>query len=300
MKKLLLITFLFIGMSYTAFCQCYLSFKVVDALGNADTVTIRAKDGATENLDEHLEEVNLFGTEPKDLDLRIIRRTDINYSYNNINYWLYCDCKEDYDRHRNIFVKTLESNLDFKVDYRPYINDNTQFALKVYAKNYPVTIYALKPLEPNLSSFCWIDNTIQYSFFNEEGKWIDTIILDNNHGSYGDPFVYPDFLERNDVSLVTFENEEENLIVALNIYVNGSIDEDKKLNLIYPNPSKEYLIIENGKEGEKFEIVDLEGKLIQTFIIESYPYSLDISKLSIGTYFLKNAERINIYKFIKE
>ena len=69
---------------------------------------------------------------------------------------------------------------------------------------------------------------------------------------------------------------------------------------LYPNPAKDYIMIENGEDGERFELINLEGVLVKSFVVESYPYHLDTLELPRGTYFLKNTTGTIIHKFIKE
>ena len=72
----------------------------------------------------------------------------------------------------------------------------------------------------------------------------------------------------------------------------------KHSHSLFPNPVRDFLIIENGYTGESFFIVNIEGQTVKKFIVEVYPYRLDVSGLVQGVYFLRGKE--TSIKFIKE
>jgi len=72
------------------------------------------------------------------------------------------------------------------------------------------------------------------------------------------------------------------------------------LHLLFPNPTKHHIFIDDGKYGEQFNVLDLEGRKKQSFIAEIYPYKLDTTQLAKGIYFLQRSSSRSIYKFIKE
>ncbi|GHV36230.1 hypothetical protein FACS1894178_7200 [Bacteroidia bacterium] len=70
---------------------------------------------------------------------------------------------------------------------------------------------------------------------------------------------------------------------------------------IYPNPVTNELHIANYnlQNGIKLEIIDLSGKIISTFYLQPYRYSIDVSQLKNGIYFLRIDSKF-IQKFTKE
>jgi Secretion system C-terminal sorting domain len=62
---------------------------------------------------------------------------------------------------------------------------------------------------------------------------------------------------------------------------------------IYPNPAKDFLIVEGIVEVERIQIVDLNGKVIRTVEIEQNEVgrTLNISELTNGMYILKKIKR---------
>lgn len=70
---------------------------------------------------------------------------------------------------------------------------------------------------------------------------------------------------------------------------------------IYPNPSKEYITISEGNAGDKFEIVNIEGKTFANLSIDNYPYQYSITQLPKGIYYIVNrTSNKDLGKFVKE
>jgi PKD repeat protein len=67
--------------------------------------------------------------------------------------------------------------------------------------------------------------------------------------------------------------------------------EDASANgfVIYPNPTQDYLILkgEKLKDFSKIEILNLEGKVVKSFKIESAEMKLDLTQFAAGSYNLK-------------
>jgi len=241
------------------------TIEIRDFQNNTDTVVLVVKEGATSGIDPELGEINLYGQEPsKVLEARIIQRTAWDSTVENI------DLKVDFRFDDSLKLPTLDMDI-------PYF-------IKVYAQHYPVSIHLI-----GMEGICDSCVHLQRQQYNEyDGKRIE--------GTYGiEYFIKPP------LHLCTFKDASENNLLWLRLEHYVSIGEDVyNQQHLYPNPTKDYIIIENGKLGERFEIVNLDGKLIQSFTIESYPYRLDTAKLIKGTYFLKNSVGTIIHKFIKE
>ena len=246
--------------------------KVEDAKGNIDSVIFYVKEGATKGIDSHLGEVNLYGTEPKgDLDIRIIQRKKES------EYWF------------EYYEPSASEDIDLKIDYRfdsTFHNGNSScpssYVIKVNAKHYPVSIFLTET-----TLFTYVFDLEQFK--EKDGSYV--VGGENSIYSFYGSFPY---------LLYTFNDSLENNLLRFSQQMLVSIEEIINQPLLYPNPSKEYIVIKDGKYGEKFEIINSEGKLIQSFVVETYPYHLDTSSLPLGSYILKNADGTIINKFIKE
>lgn len=73
---------------------------------------------------------------------------------------------------------------------------------------------------------------------------------------------------------------------------------------IFPNPATNYLRIENPQNRDlSFEIFNTKGQIIKTIWKMENSYSINISELNVGLYFIRISEngiRIKTLKFIKE
>jgi len=283
-------------------------FKLVlaaeDAVGNTDTVVFYVKEGATNGIDTELGEVNLYGLSPQgDLDLRIIQRTTVNcacagqYDYGQPMYqrygWL-CptnlnpDGYDPCDFGNAMLVYSSAENIDLKVDYRYDSTINIQkknfifpdhlysCVIKVYAKHYPVSI--------------------RYNWY---GGLLPTRQLYNEED--GMPTGWSGWSECIDMGWNQMHIEFScNELIAFGVEPFVSIEDFTEQPPLYPNPATDFIIIEDGRFGETFTVMNVEGKVLKTVTVEYYPYSLDVRELQRGTYFLKNREGTIIYSFIKQ
>ena len=79
----------------------------------------------------------------------------------------------------------------------------------------------------------------------------------------------------------------------------ASVNEfNKSLLTIYPNPADNFISIENLLVDSKVELIDVVGKKIKSFKIESQNQKLDINDLNSGVYFVKVDDKATA-KFIK-
>jgi hypothetical protein len=239
------------------------TLEAVDALGNRDTVIFNVKVGATSGIDTELGEINLYGTEPQgDLDMRIIQRTDTN-------------------------------NIDLKTDYRydEFYGDNdihypvTFYVIKVFAKNYPVTISLIKQEGAPKDLLDWMQ-------INEEnGEYIDGSQRGRHFYSIGElPILLYTFNDSTENNLIWIQQDQE-------VSIKEEFANDKQL---FPNPAKDFVTIEEGNYEEEFSVINLEGNVVKKVKVSEYPYNLNISDLPNGTYFLKNKNNKISNKFIKE
>jgi len=254
--------------------------KAVDAVGNVDTVVFYVKEGATKGIDTSFGEVNIYGQEPiGDLDIRIIQRKTES------EWWLVGA------------EPSADENIDLKVDYRffelhnpnfPEIGLNTSLSLviKVQTKHYPVSVYLT-----DIKGFLYPDSTICYWWLYNENA--GTIIAGSKRSEV---YVVPPIL------FYVFNEPVDNNLIRIDhsFYLYKSIKDVIYRHPLYPNPSKGYIIIENGESEERFEITNLEGQIIQFFVVDTYPYNLDTTVLPTGTYYLRNSKGIIINNFIKE
>jgi len=296
LRIIFLATFLFVAIGNSkAFSQegtgkvyCKITFVAEDALGNTDTVVF----SIVEKVDGSQEPENLYGVEPQgDLDMRIIQRT------------------------KKLCIEASPENKDFKEDVRCNGHHLQDFIVQVYAKNYPVQIsivewtrkwHHCQGCEHTLyigacDSITGVHNYNNcicnegYLFFNY--FWITSETKENDVTYYlikkDKPYVVCKMSDSSQNDLLVFE--------YLYLCYADIVDGDIAIRTVYPNPSSGFITIEEVDIGEEFELVDISGKLIKSFVVENYPYRLDISELKKGNYFLRNKDGGKvIHKFIKE
>jgi hypothetical protein len=68
----------------------------------------------------------------------------------------------------------------------------------------------------------------------------------------------------------------------------------------YPNPTKDYLIIETESWPLNLKLYDFHGQELTSVILNSEKTTLDIQRLSTGIYFMKNETNSQVFKLIKE
>ena len=272
-------------------------FWVEDALGNKDSCLFIGTPTATDGIDEHLGEVNLYGVPPtKELDIRIVQRTDVNYTEDGIDYWLYGTPFFFGGDHN---VRSSEQNIDLKIDYRWQNWDTTKESswgpdpnspttgelfqicgviLEITATHYPVKIYLKDSVygEHWYSWFC-------YSIHNESGQCID--VCEKIFEDIVDPFY-------------CINSAEENFWVAVSMTpIVGIKDTTSKMS-VTPNPASDYILIEGLKDLE-LRVFDVIGNFICSFTTTNETYMLNISNLVDGTYFLTDKKNQLLGKFIK-
>lgn len=72
---------------------------------------------------------------------------------------------------------------------------------------------------------------------------------------------------------------------------------------VFPNPTNDYLNVKTAKEPFlKYQLVDMNGKIIEQNIIENSNYKISVKYLLKGIYFIKffdNNNAVKTYKIIK-
>ena len=298
-----------------------LVFEAVDAQGNRDTAEFAIRDRATNGLDPELGEVNLYGVPPQgDLDIRLVQRTK-----NDSNLpWL----------RSSTYDISFPENVDLKKDYRSNVDlksdDSRIFALKVFAKYYPINVNLL-----NISNYNSIDDIYNYDEISvvsfDESNVVDAynLVLDNNNNN---SCIYSYTLDKVDTAIsyknndtiynfiaepelirysnggrtYTFGDSVSKNYILKGKYVlyslEGGINDNLKNDIkLYPNPSNGFVAISEGNEGDTFEIVNSAGDKISNFAVEVFPFSYDVSALPAGVYYIINTTSGNGFgKFVKE
>ena len=298
-----------------------LVFEAVDAQGNRDTAEFAIRDRATNGLDPELGEVNLYGVPPQgDLDIRLVQRTK-----NDSNLpWL----------RSSTYDISFPENVDLKKDYRSNVDlksdDSRIFALKVFAKYYPINVNLL-----NISNYNSIDDIYNYDEISvvsfDESNEVDAynLVLDNNNNN---SCIYSYTLDKVDTAIsyknndtiynfiaepelirysnggrtYTFGDSVSKNYILKGKYVlyslEGGINDNLKNDIkLYPNPSNGFVAISEGNEGDTFEIVNSAGDKISNFAVEVFPFSYDVSALPAGVYYIINTTSGNGFgKFVKE
>lgn len=299
-------------------------FEAVDAKGNRDTAEFAIRDKATNSLDPELGEVNLYGVPPQgDLDIRLVQRKVKDKE----NVWLYgsgFNC-----------VYGFAKNIDLKKDYREnadWIPDGSRdFVLKVYAKHYPVNVYLVSITNHNSLSSINVNlgAEIAMTTYNEplDSETGDKVNVDNENycifGSYFDVWaadesksivngdtVYPllakpQLINRgtNGKSYTFADSSSRNMLLGFNYFFRGTgnVQEANNTIKLYPNPSNNVVIINEGNAGDTYEVINSAGDNISNFAVEVFPYRYDISTIPAGIYYIINTKSGKDFgKFVKE
>ena len=69
---------------------------------------------------------------------------------------------------------------------------------------------------------------------------------------------------------------------------------------IYPNPTKDFLTIENKENNfQQIELLDIQGRILISEYLKSNIQIFNLTNLGIGSYFLKLNQNSKLYKIIK-
>ena len=314
-------TKLFIGIILLLICCSYnamawtLKFRAVDALGNADTLIIEYKESATNGFDSELGEVNLYGVPPeKDIDVRIIQRTDANYyrkyepeekypdgrivpywlvPFDNVNIgdtipdflWYFMlpgGPRPDYYRWDNIFPSSKE-NIDLKTNYVWALFYAWDLTLKITAKHFPVTFYLC-----DVYGRSGVGTLGIRSLYDAEKKWQSV----NNWP--------PAIVYHNSSKITLVDSRANDYIFVLKAEYTSNILTSKGNKTLYPNPAENYVVLDDVLEGNRFILVTSDGKIINEFVVTNVPFTLDISTLPTGNYYIINPNKPEYYSFIKQ
>ena len=274
-----------------------LLFWVEDSLGNRDSCWFIGRPDATDGVDAHLGEVNLFGVPPQnpELDIRIIQRTDKNEG----DCWLIRKSEQGYPY--GPCVLSFPENIDLKVVHRwePHWSDGsmatdtilyvTTVALEITATNYPVGVHiqhddsVCNGYEPMYSVYFLHEKNgngqcMEYAAMS--GTWPTSNIDDGGFH--------------------TINSADENYWISFVLLHRPliGIQEESKNVFILPNPTGNFVIIE-GLENEEIRLFDTNGTFIGSFEITENPYRLDISNLPIGAYYITDKNNNFSGNFIK-
>ena len=84
-----------------------------------------------------------------------------------------------------------------------------------------------------------------------------------------------------------------------NLFINSIEGVQPEFQLkTYPNPVIDKLIIESPGQNQLYEIIDVNGRVLNNGFITSNPFELDFSNLPSGAYFLRVEQKLT-HKIIK-
>jgi hypothetical protein len=93
---------------------------------------------------------------------------------------------------------------------------------------------------------------------------------------------------------------DSNVIILLTFYPVSAIKNTVDNKILYPNPTYNYVILEDDVPLNTYNLIDNTGSILKIFDIETTPYQLDISDLPTGNYFIIDISKTIFYKFIKQ
>jgi hypothetical protein len=278
-------------------------FWVEDAIGNRDTVWLYIKDGATDEFDPELE-VNLYGIPPQgDLDLRIIQRTDTNGFYLDTEepVWLNGYFDDPYlpgvDAVNYGWLKPYSCNADLKTNYvenRSGLYPIRQFAIFCYAKHYPIYIYLFHPCRgycnPFVDGYHHLNPIVRATaHYVEHGR---------PFGAFGGSFPAEDDDTPYVIDSSYMGDVINKLVLLYEFHPMSSIEDNVEIRALYPNPSNQYVILDDVSIGIH-NLIDANGSIVKEFDIDAIPYQFDISKLLDGNYFITNNSKKYLFKLVK-
>lgn len=106
-----------------------------------------------------------------------------------------------------------------------------------------------------------------------------------------------DVWENNQFVNALFITTEDNIVYSFRESTLHTTDLSKSLIRVYPNPTSDYLKIENAKINSEYQILSLDGKLVQAGKINANS-QLNVSNLAKGIYVLKVNNQV--LKFLKK
>lgn len=118
-----------------------------------------------------------------------------------------------------------------------------------------------------------------------------------------DIYIFEDSLaEAEDTILIAFDYLQDTIRIIIeddDSLVNSNFNLKKHEIAIYPNPVKDKLNLSYPSDFNKYEIIDINGRIIKKGILEN---SLEVSSLTKGTYFIKlySGKKFIQKLFIKE
>ncbi len=115
--------------------------------------------------------------------------------------------------------------------------------------------------------------------------------------TYDQIVIFPDFGSRTSDNIIYFDN----------IWGPEASDPSSLSNInsvrsrLYPNPVKNVLTIENEVSIDQIQILDLQGKIIDTFYPENRTLEINTSMLRDGFYMIKSfsGDAVSTHKFLK-
>ncbi|MFA8300109.1 MAG: T9SS type A sorting domain-containing protein [Hyphomicrobiales bacterium] len=186
----------------------------------------------------------------------------------------------DYNKARDLYNKIA---IDFELTEREeYSYQRYQKLIDVVILMHSKSLKA-KDLEEEkinvLKELCVMDQ-------DAPGRYARSILLDADLIEYKEPIVLPDFSSNMKEAKITEDKTEENQLIQL-----------------YPNPAKDYIVVEYNTKavGEMLlKLVDLKGNTIFTQIVDGQDQlTIDTRSYNAGTYILQILEGKTIAESIK-
>ena len=258
-----------------------LKICVTDSLENSDTVWVYTNSEA----DPELYEENLYGIEPQgNLDLRLIRRTDINYQSDTGKvkgkFWLVGNYVE-----RGGWCQSYMNNIDAKKSCIKSLFDRADtYVLSIYANSY---VYIHMDMPKYSSSYGFYDLVI-----TAHNKDDGTIAFSKFPSMPFLPYI------PHGSAFQLSQYEANNYFILISILPHIGIEDSVEHKTLHPNPSENYVILEDALLTT-YNLIDNTGFVLKTFDVESIPFQLFINDLPDGNYFIVDKARKIFYKFIK-
>jgi hypothetical protein len=95
--------------------------------------------------------------------------------------------------------------------------------------------------------------------------------------------------------------ETNNATTAFAIMGSGNVTVDASVT-IYPNPAKDKINIEAAGTIQQVQLYDIQGRVLQTLLLNDTAAQVDIAARPVGVYFIKviTAQGVKVEKIVKE
>ena len=195
---------------------------------------------------------------------------------------------------------TAKENADLKVNYVEHNVCCWNYALKLHAKHFPVNLYLCGT--SGKFNIVFLETT---GFYSYKGQYLGSLWAFPNYiegNFYFNPINISEYISGDNLlPLLTVLDSASasDCLIELHTEVLLGILIPESSKLLYPNPTNNYVVLDDVSINNKMILLDATGKIIKNFLTIEVPFILDISMLPVGHYYIINQTISEYYSFIK-